>query len=728
MKLQTVLAATAAIAITNSALPAVPHARWPLPKIHFPARLATPIVTATGAELARLRRAVRSTPAERRVIASTTRRAAEALKSDLTFPPRGGQHNQWYQCDRCQIALRTIDPTHHRCPKCTKVYSGQPYDDVVFSRHHYRNLRGAHAAAWAWAVTGRREFADHTAKVLLGYAARYAKYPYHSASRDLSGWGARSGGHLFEQTLTEASALAGYIAPAYDLIHASGALSDAQRRTIRTGLIEPMLANIARNRAGKSNWQTWHNAAMLWGGAVIGAEKWVRRALTDPGNGFSHQMRISVTPEGMWYENSWGYHFYTLRAMVLIAEGARRLGIDLWSHPTLRKMFTVAVDYAMPDGTLPRFGDDVNTRVSSTSAYLEFLYHARPAAALLPHLSPAPTWDSILLGRPTSARPAAGQPASRLFPGAGHAILRTPGPDGQAAVLTFGPYGGFHGHYDKLSFVYFAHGRELGVDPGRARSQAYRLPIHRHWYKATLSHNTVLVDGVSQRPAAGVLKCFAANDHTAVALARCDGAYPRVRHRRLLVLTREYLLVFDTLAPAAAVRTFDWVYHNRARTVTSPSATNEADLPNDIRGREYVTNVRAGRTDEPVRVVFSGPAVATHLLLAGEKGTTVHVGDGVGGSVVDRVPMVIVRRRGRTGRFAAVLEPVAAAAKPKITRITARPHADGSHEITVLRDGHADVITVTPDAAVTVRRNGAVMLIAKPRSEPTREPVPSAKR
>jgi hypothetical protein len=60
--------------------------------------------------------------------------------------------------------------------------------------------------------------------------------------------------------------------------------------------------------------------------------------------------------------------------------------------------------------------------------------------------------------------------------------------------------------------VLFGQGRELGVDPGRARSQAYRLPIHSRWYKATLSHNTVLVDRKSQAPAAGQLECFAAND------------------------------------------------------------------------------------------------------------------------------------------------------------------------------------------------------------------------
>ena len=102
----------------------------------------------------------------------------------------------------------------------------------------------------------------------------------------------------------------------------------------------------------------------------------------------------------------------------------------------------------------------------------------------------------------------------------------------------------------------------MGVDPGRAKSQAYRLPIHTRWYKATLGHNAVLVDGQSQKPATGKLESFAANGPYSAVVARCDEAYPGVHHRRLLCLTPGYLLIFDDLA-AETPRRFDWVYHNR---------------------------------------------------------------------------------------------------------------------------------------------------------------------
>ena len=96
----------------------------------------------------------------------------------------------------------------------------------------------------------------------------------------------------------------------------------------------------------------------------------------------------------------------------------------------------------------------------------------------------------------------------------------------------------------------------MGVDPGRAKSQAYRLPIHTRWYKATLGHNAVLVDGRSQEPAAGKLETFAAGGPYTAVVARCDEAYPGVLHRAAPCLTPEYLLIFDDLAcrDPAAVR------------------------------------------------------------------------------------------------------------------------------------------------------------------------------
>jgi hypothetical protein len=655
-----------------------------------------PHLACTTEELGRLRQAYRGQGAEHDAVAGFVTEAERFVADPINFPPRGGQHNQWYQCDACQVALRTIDATHHQCPKCKKVYSGPPYDDVIFSHEHNHNLQRMQTAAWAYAISGDRRFAEYAARVLLGYAERYSQYPYHdnSSNTDTTRMG-RTGGHLFEQTLNEAASMATCIGPAYDLIHDCNALSAADHQKIREGLLLPMLRNIDRYKAGKSNWQTWHNAAMIWGGALVHDPNWVQKAITDEKNGFYYQMGASVSKEGMWYENSWGYHFYTLGALINMAETARRLNLDLWGHERLKKMFTLPVHYAMADGMLPRFGDDVNTSIKRIGRMFEPAYHAYQDPQLLPLLSSRPSFESVLLGR--SAQPSAELPAlaSMVFEDAGHAILRAPGPAGLTAAMTFGPYGGFHGHFDKLSFVLYGFGKELGVDPGRAASQAYRLPIHTDWYKATISHNTMLVDGRSQKPAAGKLESFDRKDgYTAVA-ASCREAYSGVEHKRLLFMTGTYLLVLDELHSEADHR-FDWLYHNKGARVVCDQARDSVTPAADYPGGEYIQNARQGTTDDPIRVRFEDEGVTTCLTLAGSPGTAVTTCDGVGASVDDRVPMAMIGRNGRNVRFAAVLEPVRKGDQPQVTEVRLAEAGDGV-AITVQFAGGADTVKIQPD-------------------------------
>lgn len=688
---------------------------WTMPGLERPLPREHPVIACTPAELDRLRSAFSAKGPAHDLVAAEIEAAQTALGEPIEFPPRGGQHNQWYQCDKCQLGLETVDDTHHRCRGCGTVYTGEPYDDVIFSRKHGTNLGNARKAAWAYAITGDRRFARYSAEVLLGYADRYLEYPYHNARLGADG---TSGGHIFEQTLTEASICAGNIAPAYDLIHDSGVLSATEHRRIREGLILPMLGNIDRRKSKKSNWQTWHNAAFITGGAVIGEASWIEKALTQEENGFGFQMEQCVSEDGMWYENSWGYHFYTLRAMVIIVESARRLGIDLWSHPKLKAMFTLPVSYAMADGSLPRFGDDVSSSVRSGADPLEAAYQAYGDPQMLAFLSKEPTWRSILYGRSpagTQKNPgetAKGMTGSAVFPNSGHAILRTRGPAGITAALTFSPYGGFHGHFDKLSFVLFGFETELGVDPGRARSQAYRLPIHREWYRSTLSHNAVLVDGVAQKPAAGFPESFGANARYAGAVAGCSEAYADVDHRRLLLLTPDYALVFDALRSADGERRFEWLYHNRGTAVSCDAAAEPADLSGATNGLQYVRDASQGVAEGAIRALFEADEVAAHVTLAGDGRTEIVTGTGPGASILDRIPLVMFARSGEEACFAASIEPVRTGEEASIRRVGHTMEGE-VHVIVVERRGKTETVLLSPDGTFEVLSNGRRVLASR---------------
>jgi Heparinase II/III-like protein/Alginate lyase len=670
-----------------------------------------PLIALTAEELQRLHRAWNSRGQDRKALSKFVAATEDFRKSKLVLPPEGSDHNQWYQCERCQAGLKTLSPSRHKCPRCAKVYSGPPYDNVLYAQVHGRNFSGALDCARAWHITGREKYARRAAQVLLAYAERYLEYPYRSADRDPQGRSGRiSGARIRPQTLGEAALMATAIAPSYDLLGCWTGLNASQHYAIRNRLILPILENIDKNRM-LNNWQSWHNAAMFSGGAVLRDPSWMDRALNSRKYGFHTQMRDFVTDEGMWFENSWAYHFYTLMSMSEIAEAARRTGLDLWGNPALRSMCEAPLRYRLPGGNLPRNGDSTPQNINFSDPLRRVIYeaawkayHTDQIAAQLPQIADL---SSIMHNRPTGKSASAGSRklSSVLFAGAGHALLRRP-KSNSAALLTFSAYTGFHSHFDMLNFIYYGRGQQLGIDSGRSISQAYRLPIHSNWYKNTLSHNAVVVDGQSQASkvgARGKLLLYEETPQYAAAAARSEKAYRGVKQARLLVLFDDYLLVLDQLE-ARRVRNFDWFYHDAGQSVRALQAAKRADINDYGPGYEYIKNARSARATGQVRLRFRGEKLDNCMTLAGGGPTQITTGHGPFGSVLIRSPLVFARRRGQRTVFAATFEPLKKGKRSKVKSVKCLRRGK-ELIVTISRLGGQDRITFNPSGQLKVLRD-----------------------
>ncbi|MDZ4198281.1 MAG: heparinase II/III family protein, partial [Kiritimatiellia bacterium] len=296
------------------------------------------------------------------------------------------------------------------------------------------------------------------------------------------------------------------------------------------------------------------------------------------------------------------------------------------------------------------------------------------------------------------------------------AILRTEGAAGLTSAMIFGEPGGFHGHFDKLGFVLFGFGQELGVDPGNARPQAYRMPIHNAWYRATLSHNTVVVDGVSQAPSTGRALAFGANERMAVVVAEAGPVYPDLVHRRLLAQTPEYLVVMDDLVSSSEKdRRFAWFYHNRGTDVISETNVRPTRPEKGLEGADYFEDYRAGLSEGWSRVRFLSGAVTTHVLSSGGPGTRLATANGPGSNIQERIPLMAMFRRGRGALFAAIVEPTQTGQAPSVTAAELTRTGNGLRLLVRRADG-TDEIEWLPDS-VTVRRAGQIVLRVNPRPE-----------
>jgi Heparinase II/III-like protein len=238
--------------------------------------------------------------------------------------------------------------------------------------------------------------------------------------------------------------------------------------------------------------------------------------------------------------------------------------------------------------------------------------------------------------------------------------LRRDDEKGLVAVFSFAPYHGFHSHFDIMSFVFFGYGKELGVDPGRATSQAYRLSIHKFWYKGTISHNAVLVDYKPQKGATqSKLLLFENTADYAVAAAKTSSGYSGVTHTRLLALTKDYLLVIDLL-DAKKASTFSWIYHNEGQGITTEIPTKNIDIAKLGPGFDYIRDARSGTAVKQAKFYFADDSVEVALLVAAQVKLNVVTGNGPKGKVTERVPLAMVSnaRKRSLMSFAAVLEPI----------------------------------------------------------------------
>ncbi len=520
------------------------------------------------------------------------------------LPPMGGQWSLWYICPD-GLRLR-YEPTHtppHFCPSDGKYYAAPTftnrpalYDEVVYQNRHMDLADSARDLGLAFQLTGTKKYADNAAAILRAYASAYPNYAQH----DKDGGKARSGGKATAQTLDEAQWLIN-LAWAYDLIFDS--LTPAERTSIANNVLRPAVANIQGNRAKLSNWQTWHNAAIAMTGFALEDEKLVADAYTDPENGFQVQIMQGAANDGFWWEGAWGYHFFTLQPMLYLAELGERVGIAAYTQPNLRAMLTAPLTMAMPDGSLPPFNDDSGTTLTSREWLYEIGYNRYRDPAMLGVLRGTRDWRALLWGAENLASAPTQVLPSIALPQAGYAILRAG--DDRYLALDFGAHGGGHGHFDKLGYVAFGLGRELALDPG---TRSYAAAAHTTWDRATIAHNTIVVDEQNQLEATGNLQRFVGLPGFSLAIADAGAAYKTAAITRTLALTPDYWLDLTRVTSLdRAAHRFDWIYHNPGLLSTTYTLAPYT-LPAK-NGYEHLKNPQAVTTNDAWHATWEWSAV-----------------------------------------------------------------------------------------------------------------------
>lgn len=270
------------------------------------------------------------------------------------------------------------------------------------------------------------------------------------------------------------------------------------------------------------------------------------------------------------------------------------------------------------------------------------------------------------------------QAGCSLFPSTGFAVLRErldeqglPPRNAVCATLNFGPYGGGHGHPDKLSIVLYAQGKHWFPDFGSCR---YGSTEKREWTSQTVSHNTLVVDGISQHPtdahnpmwpcdsagrqARAFLDFFHCDEVMKSASAHCDSVYAGVHLTRTMCLVGDVLFDFYE-TDSATEHQYDYTLHidGPLRDTSVPLIPKDGLLGEKC-GYQYVSNLRQALTDAHFASSWGEDTGKLHVAVHGAEATTVIVGEGITNNATAKMPMLILRRTCKQTLFAVVARPV----------------------------------------------------------------------
>ena len=577
--------------------------------------------------------------------------------------------------DGATLGFDPWSPAAHRCPRCGKVWTGERHD-----RHwaRYQHLwlaeRAAHLAALA-ALSDDGPAGARASDILAAYGERYWRYP----NRD----NVLGPSRLFFSTYLESLWIGNYVAAA-TLLKTAGRLDDKVARAV-SQVADEAATLIGDYDERFSNRQTWNNAALAAIAVWFEDEDLAQRAIEGDTGLLAHLLR-GFGGDGMWYEGE-NYHLFALRGLLTGAGWARLAGVDAFADARLAERVAAALRApalsALPDFTFParkdsRYGISLAQpmyvelwevglarlaggasgvgRDSELEGWLASLYRVPPPPPELfesylhdaghaprptPHARRGLSWWSLLEmlpALPDDAEP--WTPGSVLLETQGLAVLRA---GSRYAGLECGPYGGGHGHPDRLHLTLHADGVHWLPDPGAGSYVSRDL----FWYRSTLAHNAPCLDGVAASPGDAVCEMFEAQDDWAWVRGRFDGL------TRTVVSGPAYLVdVVELTGREEHAVELPWHFAGRGDPRT-PGRWVDATLED-----EFVSRAERFVPDVPGPIVVpltaDGRELTAHLLFDGELLRA--EGPGLPGTGT-RAPFYLARGRGRNLRFVTVLEP-----------------------------------------------------------------------
>lgn len=352
--------------------------------------------------------------------------------------------------------------------------------------HGFRNkhMKIIRDAAYLYRIGGDDTYANWAASQLDFYANNYHLWPEHNDKQHparLSLQALDEAVNIIE--LVDAARLLGNWAPA------------ARRQLWNSRLFLPEAELFERSFQKIHNIAVWLRSAQAQIALLTGDEELWQHSLNGP-SGLRAQLRLGITSDYIWFEQSMGYNQYVVDATAQFLVTAALYGRsgELAHEAAIIQNLVLAPMYIrFPNNRLPNPADTIGS-ISVPSQKLRDIYQTLPTWHGVYAASSIRNWSTLLDPPETNGvTPQLPSVESVHWESSRFALMKK---SGWQVFFHYGQLNISHSQAEALNWSASFGDTSISIDPGTV---SYGSSLNADYYRKGLNHNVPLVDGEGQQ-------------------------------------------------------------------------------------------------------------------------------------------------------------------------------------------------------------------------------------
>ncbi|HBN86443.1 MAG TPA: hypothetical protein DDZ89_21710 [Clostridiales bacterium] len=538
-----------------------------------------------------------------------------------TYKDDAGRIAGWYHsynCEKCQgrLVFNWKNAQEHVCSVCGSVNQGELFTKIWNNMYRGMANQNVYNAAAFYQLTKENQYVEFIRKVLDFYADNYADFKCEPPAKIFEG-------KLMNQHLDDAVGIM-TILLGLDMVKDQFTSEELDRYYDDLFVHEAELFDFFANRI--YNIPLWIKCAQTMIGVFFHKEEQIQKGL-HARFGVLDQLKRGVTEDGMWYEGSMHYHFYSTQPLCYLVYIAKREQYDFKERDFLfdrvEKMLEYPLKMMFQSGRLPN-PNDAHPVVSIEMYKLHYEYasviYDNPlfkeiCGTFNEEDSTKGTFTSLLFNHwPKPLKQTVFGTVNN--PSSYTAMLRNKSTE---VYMTYGALTGLHRHPAVMNMEISFHGDVVSYDIGNG---GYASELFAEWQRKSICHNTVLIDKGNQPrlPEGDVLEYDPDAPYLKV---KAKAVYAAADYTRSFRVSEDY--IEDSFEVNAwGEYTMDWFFYCKGN-VHCPYETVPVEKIGEAEGYQYLFDIRSFKTDKDWQVEFETEDKRIIVSMAGEEGTEVFI-------------------------------------------------------------------------------------------------------